>query len=304
MNYEKIYYQIIDKAKNRINEGYTEKHHIIPKCMNGTNDKENIVSLTAKEHFICHRLLCEMYPENTKLKYAYYCMHNLKNEHQENRNYKIYSNEYERLKYEIYNIRLKNKKWDRTGSKHSQETIEKIKIARSKQTFSEETRKKFSENAKRLHSNGIIKGNGFKPIKCILNDINFNSLTEASHYFDVSITTIQRKIKSGGFIEKIDITELELKYTKEIKENIIIDNKEFKTIKEAADYIGIHESVASYRLINGLNILEKGSLRKRKCKILGFQFDSITDAVNTLKIPRTTLMRKINNINETDYVYL
>lgn len=58
MNYEKIYNQIIERAKlsNRIKskENYFEKHHIIPKCLGGDNEKENLVLLTAREHFICH----------------------------------------------------------------------------------------------------------------------------------------------------------------------------------------------------------------------------------------------------------
>jgi hypothetical protein len=39
---------------------YTEKHHIIPKCMGGPDTSNNLVRLTAKEHFIAHRLLVKM----------------------------------------------------------------------------------------------------------------------------------------------------------------------------------------------------------------------------------------------------
>mgnify|MGYP000037463157 CR=1 FL=1 len=68
MNYEKIYNQIINKAKIRNVDGYTEKHHIIPKCMNGTNNPTNIVKLTARQHFLPHWLLHEMYPNNPDLR--------------------------------------------------------------------------------------------------------------------------------------------------------------------------------------------------------------------------------------------
>jgi hypothetical protein len=52
---------LIDKAKNRIEIiGYSEKHHILPKCMGGTDESSNIVSLTAREHFIAHILLAKM----------------------------------------------------------------------------------------------------------------------------------------------------------------------------------------------------------------------------------------------------
>jgi len=55
--YKKWYDMIIDNAKNREIEGYKERHHIIPKCMGGSNEKDNLINLTAREHFICHWLL-------------------------------------------------------------------------------------------------------------------------------------------------------------------------------------------------------------------------------------------------------
>lgn len=58
-------------AKNRVIVGYSERHHIIPKCLDGTNSKTNIVRLTVKEHYVCHKLLCEIYPNENKLKWCF-----------------------------------------------------------------------------------------------------------------------------------------------------------------------------------------------------------------------------------------
>ena len=58
--YTTIYYTIVNRAKLRNLEGYCEKHHIIPKSLGGSNAKDNLVKLTAKEHFICHLLLTRM----------------------------------------------------------------------------------------------------------------------------------------------------------------------------------------------------------------------------------------------------
>ena len=44
------------------------KHHIIPRCFGGTNEKENIILLTCKEHIIAHILLCEKYHGEEKIK--------------------------------------------------------------------------------------------------------------------------------------------------------------------------------------------------------------------------------------------
>ncbi len=64
MNYKKHYDLLISKGKNRMLEGYVERHHIIPRCMGGTDDVENLVQLTPEEHYVAHQLLVKMYPEN------------------------------------------------------------------------------------------------------------------------------------------------------------------------------------------------------------------------------------------------
>ncbi|RKZ80717.1 MAG: hypothetical protein DRQ35_01705 [Gammaproteobacteria bacterium] len=65
MNYNTLYNNIIDSVKDRINECYTEKHHIVPRSLGGSNDKDNIAILTAREHFICHYLLAKMYKKES-----------------------------------------------------------------------------------------------------------------------------------------------------------------------------------------------------------------------------------------------
>lgn len=69
MNYQKIYNKLINKGKNRIllNNIYFESHHIIPKCLGGTDEKSNLVDLTPEEHYLAHQLLVKIYPNNRKL---------------------------------------------------------------------------------------------------------------------------------------------------------------------------------------------------------------------------------------------
>jgi len=67
MNYQKHYDALINRAKNRLLEGYCETHHIIPRCMGGNNDADNLVDLTAEEHYVAHQLLVKMHPNNHKL---------------------------------------------------------------------------------------------------------------------------------------------------------------------------------------------------------------------------------------------
>lgn len=76
MNYRKIYDSIVERARNRPGPGLFERHHIIPKCMGGTNKTENLVKLTPEEHFVCHQLLVRIYPKNNGLMYAAWIMRN------------------------------------------------------------------------------------------------------------------------------------------------------------------------------------------------------------------------------------
>lgn len=67
MNYKKIYDSIIQRGLSRIPTGYTESHHIIPRCIGGTDDPNNLVKLTPEEHYVAHQLLVKIYNGNQKL---------------------------------------------------------------------------------------------------------------------------------------------------------------------------------------------------------------------------------------------
>ena len=130
--YTNWYNSIINKAKNRIITGYTEKHHIIPSSLGGTNNKENLVTLTAREHFVCHLLLTKMVDTNLKKKmtYALWLMCNTKNEHQSNR-YNTTNRIYESVREQhSLNVSCNFKGVKKSyssfgGKKHSSESIKK-----------------------------------------------------------------------------------------------------------------------------------------------------------------------------------
>lgn len=71
--YTKWYFNIINRAKARLilPTEYTEKHHIIPRSCGGSNSKDNLVALTAREHFICHLLLIKMLSGNLQYKMSF-----------------------------------------------------------------------------------------------------------------------------------------------------------------------------------------------------------------------------------------
>ncbi len=81
MNYKKLYDKIIqNRVDNPLIKGdvYTENHHIVPESLGGSNKKENMVRLSAREHFVCHYLLAKMYKKETfnwyKMNHAFMMM--------------------------------------------------------------------------------------------------------------------------------------------------------------------------------------------------------------------------------------
>ena len=83
MNYKKIHDEIIArgqsrattrKAANNLLGGYCEEHHIIPTCIGGLDDKNNLVFLSAREHYIIHQLLVKIYPGNKQISFACFMM--------------------------------------------------------------------------------------------------------------------------------------------------------------------------------------------------------------------------------------
>lgn len=60
--YTNTYFRIVNHRQNNpVPEGiYSERHHIIPKSLGGSDDPDNLVRLTGKEHYICHLLLTKM----------------------------------------------------------------------------------------------------------------------------------------------------------------------------------------------------------------------------------------------------
>ena len=159
--YTSWYNQIIESAKQNPNTGYIERHHIIPRCMNGSNDPENIVPLTARQHFICHMLLVKMVSDSThktKLVYAAILLSSVSGFHITSRLYEkmkssIVITDEEREKRslrmkEAYanNPMLRKSKGDANrGKRMSIEQRQRLSEINSGKTIPEETRSKISD---------------------------------------------------------------------------------------------------------------------------------------------------------------
>lgn len=175
MNYQEIYNRIIEKAKreSRVKSkgSYYETHHIVPKCLGGEGTEAqwkwhpNLVLLTAKEHYICHKLLCRIYPENHKLAFAFWHLCNQRNKFQTHR-FIPSSRSYEEAKEKLAFLGISEETRQKIIStkatksqKHSVETIEKIRATKAKNRYkpTEEAIKKGVETRRARGSYGHSK---------------------------------------------------------------------------------------------------------------------------------------------------
>jgi hypothetical protein len=182
MNYQKIYDQIIERARSEVRKKkstvYYEAHHILPRCLGGEGlttqwkTHPNIVLLTAREHFLCHWLLARIYKSNRKVVYAFWLISTGGNASQDR--YRSSSRTYQEAKESYINsdrtrseeskkaqsIRMKGMTGNMLGKSHTPETIRKISESNKGKFRSEETRERISKAKKGTVGNN--KGNPSK----------------------------------------------------------------------------------------------------------------------------------------------
>lgn len=152
MNYQKIYNDLVESAKFRPDipflNGYTETHHILPKSMGGTDNIENLVKLTAREHFVAHHLLWRIY-RTKEMAYAFWEMCNHKTSSKNKRNYNVTSKQYEIARKSFIIFRKSNPTLPNLNGKADKEYYKKVgmKISQAKKG------KKFSEAHKQSMRN-------------------------------------------------------------------------------------------------------------------------------------------------------
>lgn len=163
--YCKWYLYICQRALSRSISGYTEKHHIFPKSIypEFKNDKNNIVKLTAREHFICHWLLTKIV---LKEKYKMFFALNMMFANKSTKRYIPQSSIiYKNIKEQISknNIGSRGQKWYTNGNTNisvnslniipegfypgryfSSETRNKISIKAKEKILSKDTKEKMS----------------------------------------------------------------------------------------------------------------------------------------------------------------
>lgn len=166
MDYQKIYDNLIIIAKSKKRKKlkktdehyiYYESHHILPRCLGGTDENENLVLLTAKEHYIVHELLTKIYTTNRKLSCALLWMSG-------NKKYIVSSRQYEysRLQYQKTPMSDETKEKLRNAIKGVKHTDERnkhkslVQKGKSHRKYTTEGKLNCSNGQKKLYENGYI----------------------------------------------------------------------------------------------------------------------------------------------------
>lgn len=136
-HYNSRYEKFIDSLKTQTVLGYTERHHIVPKSLGGSNDKSNLIRLTPRQHYIAHWMLWKIY--GGAMTRAFFLMSH------EDRNHRINSKTY-KLARENYSQQVKEQMAKQSNvPKFTVEHREKLRQAKLGTTLSAETRKKLGD---------------------------------------------------------------------------------------------------------------------------------------------------------------
>ena len=120
--YQSYIQRILKSRENKKDTtNYQEHHHIVPKCMNGTNEKENLIWLYAQEHFYAHKLLAEENPTNKGLWFGFWNMCQCERDGREN--IKITADEYATIREKVSKMISESKKGVPLSENHRQSLI-------------------------------------------------------------------------------------------------------------------------------------------------------------------------------------
>lgn len=159
MTYEEFINNILEtRGRFACGDEYHERHHIVPRCMGGGNEEENLIDLFAREHFEAHRLLALENPDEDGLVYSWFRMSFGKN--QDRITHIVTAEEYEEARKAhselqkkrfsgennpMYGVHRHGEDVPFYGKHHTEETRQRLSEIRTGSRSSDDTRKKISE---------------------------------------------------------------------------------------------------------------------------------------------------------------
>ena len=190
--YLKHYNLLIEKARSqprhKVKGDEHQFHHIIPRSMGGTDDCENIVMLTFKEHKVAHHLLIKITEGQTKHKmmWAYKFF---------DKNFYVPPPGWTKENH-LKGVKTRKRKGSyKKGDENifasdKVKNIVKERMKKNNPMFNEEVKQKYLKN--RPHSNHVITPKGY-----------FYSLRAAAKYYNLSDYEMKKLVlecNDGSFI--------------------------------------------------------------------------------------------------------
>ena len=194
MTYNEFIQNILDtRGRFACSSEYHERHHIVPKCMNGNNSKDNLIDLYAREHFVAHKLLAEENPQNYKLKYAYWNMCQCTGRDGQDK-YTPTSEEYEKARIFCHEA-MSGENHPLYGKHHTKEAREKMSLAKQGVYEGENNpfygKKHSKENLEKMKGTHSGKNNPkSRPVYCIELGAGFDSVHIAEKETGVNYRSI------------------------------------------------------------------------------------------------------------------
>lgn len=215
MNYYKIYYDYINyvKLQNRSSNDNVryEKHHIYPKSIfpKLTKDKDNIVLLTPREHYLAHLTLVKVYDKGINHQKMCFALFLMAKTHRKF----VSSKEFERLRYEEAKLQHETQKGKTFSEEHK---LHLSQHSAWKGTNGPNAGKKFSDDVKKKISNskkGCAAWN-----KGLHANIDYSvNITEESRY---KMGSQRGKAMTDEVKDKISKSHMGIKHTEETKKYI------------------------------------------------------------------------------------
>jgi hypothetical protein len=337
--YRRWYLSIITRAKTRASTkkeaknilgGYTEAHHILPKSfeLGGDKDSNNLVYLSAQEHFVCHLLLTKIFTEgeycwkmNSALSYFMGKNKNFKGrriltgwEYEQCRKARaISSSESLSREVEINGIRYKNSSIAAAQLGMTREIITSRILSGAYPTW--------------YHTDGkTIKDNRTKPFKekakkIVIEDNTYSSIWEASRVLGLSVYIIGQRLKSVEYTEYgyLDGTPKTVTSTVKVAKckSIMVNGVIYDSVREASRITGISRGGLNYKACNPKcleyywvsdTIEQKTVIRPgapgRQVIVNDITYQSLADAARVVECSVSTIANRANSNKHPEYKWV
>lgn len=217
------------RAKHRIksSEEYFEEHHIFPRSLfpQYEKNKHNLVLLTAREHYLAHKLLCKIWP--SRAMYAAIWQMSIKSKRLDSPYERIVSaRDYEAAK-KLFVAELTANHW-------GMDFVEFNKRPERREKSRESCKKNWDNPAFRDTMQKMVKEKIWSKVRCTTTGQVFDSIDAAKRYFNIKAFHIssvcQGKRKYCGIDPKTG-EKLQWEYVGTSERNQIYKNRGFTRFK-------------------------------------------------------------------------